>query len=195
MTGQVRYIDPDEAQIRCLAHIIHLAVMALLAELGAVSTQGMRSLDISSNIEPMSTEEAESFGDGIEAFRSDVELMDEHNTEDFKSSITKVCCCIFVHLLSFNLPSQLHKICKIVHSSPQQTEGFYQAIQDFNASSTWSASLSKEKLIIDMPIWWNSIFLMLQQAYEYHDVCLMFSMILAHPVMLISNFKGHHRYV
>lgn len=78
---------------------------ALLAELGAVSTPA-RSLDNGSNIEPMSTEEAESFGgDGVEAFRSDVELMEEHNMEDFKSSVTKVCCCIFVHLSSFNSKS------------------------------------------------------------------------------------------
>jgi len=69
-----------------LAHIIHLAVTALLAEICG------RSVDHDPELEPISVEEAENYlGDGGEASLSDRELIDEENEEDFSSSVAKVC--------------------------------------------------------------------------------------------------------
>jgi hypothetical protein len=59
-----------------------------------------------------------------------------------------------------------------MRSSPQRTEGFYKAIDSFNLTiqAHQIPLLRKKKLIIDVPIWWNSTFLMIEQAYEYCDV-------------------------
>ena len=85
-TGRIGFIDHDRVRVRCLAHIIHLAVTALLAEICG------RSVDHDPELEPISVEEAENYlGDGDEASLSDRELIDEENEEDFSSSVAKVC--------------------------------------------------------------------------------------------------------
>ena len=90
-TGRIGVIDHDCVRVRCLAHIIHLAVTVLLAEIGATSQAG-RAVIHEPELEPISAEEAENYlGDGGEASLSDRELIDEENEEDFSSSVAKVC--------------------------------------------------------------------------------------------------------
>ena len=65
--------------------------------LGAVSATVTTSLDDAPNMGLVSAEEAENFGgDGVEVHRSNQELIEEQEVEDFKSSVAKVCCCMFM---------------------------------------------------------------------------------------------------
>lgn len=45
-TGQIDEIDPEKATVRCLAHIIHLAVMAMLVKLGAITKADAESMPV-----------------------------------------------------------------------------------------------------------------------------------------------------
>lgn len=80
-------IDPAQSTIRCLAHIIHLAVTAGLAELKAVK---LTDKDEIPNLAPLSLIEAESItNDGREGDRSDEEIIDAED-EDTLTAVTKV---------------------------------------------------------------------------------------------------------
>lgn len=87
--GQITDMDADKATIRCLAHVIHLAVMALLVELGAVTKEDAESVPLV--VEEMSPEEAEEEeGDLDEADMDDDELASLNDPNvDLSSLISK----------------------------------------------------------------------------------------------------------
>lgn len=89
-TGAISDVDPEKATIRCLAHIIHLAVMAILVELGVVSEEEAESMPLESR--RMTNDEAEAWeGGNEEADLSDDEIADAIDPKvDLKSVISKV---------------------------------------------------------------------------------------------------------
>ena len=87
-------IEPEQATIRCLAHIIHLAVMSLLAGVGVIPKPADGSDPISSNHDAITLEEMEEYsGDGVEAGLSDDDLAFEAEYEGDRavSIIARVC--------------------------------------------------------------------------------------------------------
>ena len=68
LTNSAGTIEPEQATIQCLAHIIHLAVMSLLAGVGIVMKPADGSDPISSDHDAITLEEMEEYsGDGVQA--------------------------------------------------------------------------------------------------------------------------------
>lgn len=60
-------LDPERAMIRCLAHIIHLAVMEILLAIKAISKKDAQAVGNWDEFEPMTEEEAERIGVPVES--------------------------------------------------------------------------------------------------------------------------------
>lgn len=89
-TGIITDIDPEKATIRCLAHVIHLAVMAMLVELGAISKDDADSVALDTN--ELAEDQLEIDGRDLdEADMSDEQLEWEIDPSvDLSSIISKV---------------------------------------------------------------------------------------------------------
>ncbi|QRV78693.1 hAT family dimerization protein [Ceratobasidium sp. AG-Ba] len=152
--------DPEKGQIRCLAHIIHPAVMSLLRGIDAVPlTTDLR--DFNPQDHALAGNDAEDFvaSDNKEALESD-------ETEEAD--------------LSVNLSSaidKIRKIAKLVRSSPQRMEFFRGAAAQIEAGHEQKAKAANQTyvkkttktLILDVMTRWNSVFLMLERALEFSE--------------------------
>jgi hypothetical protein len=84
-------VDPAQSMIRCLAHIIHLAVMDGLVALRAVQKADIQADDDLPDLVPMSLADAEeNGGDGPEKNMTDTEVMSESKSLDTSLPVTKV---------------------------------------------------------------------------------------------------------
>jgi hypothetical protein len=91
--------DPEKGQIRCLAHIIHLAVMSLLRSIKAVPlSTDIRDFDPKDLL--LTPEEAESFvaTDNFEALEGD-DTTKADPAIDLTSAIDKVCICCIIYFV------------------------------------------------------------------------------------------------
>ncbi|CAE6378200.1 unnamed protein product [Rhizoctonia solani] len=150
-----------EAHIRCLAHIIHLAVMSLLRGVKAVpASTNVR--DFNHNDHTLTIEEAELIvsDDNLEALKSDEhELADP--LVDLRSGIEKI-----------------RKIAQIVRSSPQRMEFFKTIAGRIEEDNERHAKAKGEpytkrlikNLILDIVTRWCSTFYMLERALEFSEV-------------------------
>jgi hypothetical protein len=90
LADKLNELDPERSMIRCLAHVIHLTVMALLVSLDAVSeTDAMKAGDVD-DFNLMTEDEAERVGvpDGAEG----TVIVDDCDDEvDTGSVVAKVC--------------------------------------------------------------------------------------------------------
>ena len=80
-------MDPERAIIRCLAHVIHLAVMDMLIVLKAVKKKDVR---LTYNIDVMTEAEAEALGGGDDKVEKEAMGLQEEDV-DLSSAIQKVC--------------------------------------------------------------------------------------------------------
>lgn len=93
-------LDADTATIRCLAHVIHLAVMELLVGLKAVKKGDIRDDDI--DLAPLTEELAEAvasdFGEGEKTDDEVIEeQMNQGGDEVLASMIGRVCHSVTSH--------------------------------------------------------------------------------------------------
>jgi hypothetical protein len=84
-------LDPRQCTVRCLSHIIHLAVIAFLVEIGVVKKGAVKEDELP-DLSSLTEEDAEAItGDGDEGEKDDVELLVEEIDEfDTKSVVGKV---------------------------------------------------------------------------------------------------------
>lgn len=144
----------SESQIRCLAHIIHLAVMDLLLNIKAIppdtpldTPDPMGSINISSEeAEELAPNPATSAEPGLDV---DVSV-------DLSSAFDK-----------------LRKISKVVRSSPQRLDVWYLTIQRIEdgkaASDPKYQRRTPKRPIIDSPTRWGSLGHMLERGLEFRD--------------------------
>ncbi|QRV92757.1 AC9 transposase [Ceratobasidium sp. AG-Ba] len=152
--------DPEKGQIRCLVHIIHLAVMTPLRSIKAVPmSTDMHDFDPKDL--QLTPEEAESFV----AINNTEALEDDLNTKldssvDLTSAIDKI-----------------RKISKLVRSSPQRMELFTATatqIEEWHEQKSRDENRSYKRkavknLILDVATRWNSVFLMIERALEFSE--------------------------
>jgi hypothetical protein len=102
-------LDPRRCTVRCLSHIIHLAVIAFLVEIGVVKKGAVKEDELP-DLSSLTEEDAEAItGDSDEGEKDDVELLVEEVDEfDTKSVVGKVRVCQRF-LSSFNF-SSCHRI-------------------------------------------------------------------------------------
>jgi hypothetical protein len=182
-------LDADTATIRCLAHVIHLAVMDLLVRLKAVKKTDVHEEEI--DLLPLTEDLAEAIaGDFDEGEKTDDDIVEEQRSQDGNEVLASmigrvrhnvtffVCNVITPALFVFKLRS----LCKVSRSSPQRMEGFFECIK---LSNTRQEARAKEKkvsfiplalrvLIIDCVTRWNSLYFMLERAYTYRKVRFIF---------------------
>ncbi|CAE7119567.1 unnamed protein product [Rhizoctonia solani] len=146
--------------IRCLAHIIHLAVMSLLRGIKAVpASTNMR--DFKHDDHALTVEEAELIvaDSNLEALEADDQELADPSI-DLQSGIEKI-----------------RKISRIVRSSPQRMELFKtiaERIEEDNERHAKSQNIAYKKksikhLILDVITRWGSTFYMLERALEFSE--------------------------
>ncbi|CAE6479261.1 unnamed protein product [Rhizoctonia solani] len=163
LTSNLRVSSPNShwdgsgGHIRCLAHIIHLAVMALLRGIKAVPAS-TNTREFKHNDHALTVEEAELIvaDDNLEASETDDQELADPSV-DLQSGIEKI-----------------RKISRIVRSSPQRMELFRtvaERIEEDNQRHAKANNIPYEKksiknLILDVITRWNSTYLMLERALE-----------------------------
>ncbi|CAE6444320.1 unnamed protein product [Rhizoctonia solani] len=163
LTSNLRVSSPNSrwdgsgGHIRCLAHIIHLAVMALLRGIKAVPAS-TNTREFKHNDHALTVEEAELIvaDDNLEASETDDQGLADPSV-DLQSGIEKI-----------------RKISRIVRSSPQRMELFRtvaERIEEDNQRHAKANNMPYEKksvknLILDIITRWNSTYLMLERALE-----------------------------
>lgn len=182
--------DAQEATLRCLCHIIHLAIMQFLVVLGAVKESEARDgeLDLAMDL---SEADAEKLGDDkeVEALGklTNEQIIAQKGGDASESGpwvIRKVRDIDVVTLVFLLLTSDVHLkirgLVKLVRSSTQRSEDFKSAIDSANskinrdnenaAPSEKEPTLSYLALILDVVTRWNSTFFMLERAYRLRKV-------------------------
>ena len=98
--------DKDRSTIRCLAHVIHLAVMELLVEVKVVKKSGIRTGEIEQAVD-MDTEAAESIAaeDGLGDMTDDdlLNMQEGEKDVDISAVVQKVSFVAIPGLLNTNV--------------------------------------------------------------------------------------------
>lgn len=174
-----------KTRVQCLAHVTHLAVMALIAELGA----GPRPEDVMElinwNLGHLEEEEAEALiGELRESTLSDAEIAtgdidDDIDMESVVSKVSGMCSRQRMFNTASTIPYKIWKLCRIVRLSPQRIQLFYSFVKEANKATlqrrqagnpTPGVILTLKILILDVVTRWNSLLLMLERAYEMREV-------------------------
>ncbi|CUA76156.1 Zinc finger BED domain-containing protein RICESLEEPER 2 [Rhizoctonia solani] len=152
--------DGTQGHVRCLAHIIHLAVMSLLCGVKAVPTS-VNSRDFTHNDHSLTSDEAKLIvaDDNFEASESDDKVLPDPMI-DLGSGIEKI-----------------RKFSRIVRSSPQRMELFKTTAERIEEDNERNARdqnrlYTKKRvknLILDIVTCWNSTYLMLEQSLEFSE--------------------------
>ncbi|QRV96184.1 hAT family dimerization protein [Ceratobasidium sp. AG-Ba] len=152
--------DRDKAHIRCLSHVIHLAVMSLLRGLKAVPpSTDIRDFDPSD--QHLTPEDAEAFA---------VEVSDETNNNESNITVDSVTGIL-------SAIEKIRSISKLVRSSPQRMELFKataKGIEDYHEQKAIEnhqkyTRKTIKNLILDVATRWNSVFFMLERALEFSE--------------------------
>ncbi|CAE6431808.1 unnamed protein product [Rhizoctonia solani] len=157
LSNQLRRSSPEsrwdgtKGHIRCLAHVIHLAVMSLLRALRAVP-ESVDTRDFDYNDSELTEETAEA-------------IVAENNQESLESDDTDM------------VDPLIRKITKIVRSSPQRMELFRtiaERIEDRNEQTARAENRPYKKkvvktLILDVVTRWNAMLFMLERALEFRE--------------------------
>ncbi|CAE7143516.1 unnamed protein product [Rhizoctonia solani] len=170
--------DGTKGHIRCLAHVIHLAVMSLLRALHAVP-ESVNTRDFDYNDKDLTEETAEA-------------VVADNNQESLESDDTDLADPL-VNLHSGI--SKIRKITKIVRSSPQRMELFRtiaERIEDRNEQTTRAENQPYKKkvvktLILDVVTRWNSMLLMLERGLEFREAI---DLLTVHPQVKIYRPYG-----
>ncbi|QRV94993.1 AC9 transposase [Ceratobasidium sp. AG-Ba] len=152
--------DGTKGHIRCLAHVIHLAVMSPLCGISAIpDSTNLRDFDYDDKLFGEEIAEAIVAEDNRESFESD----DQESPDPLVNLLSAIC--------------KVRKISKIVRSSPQRMELFKmtaQRIEDRNEQTARREGRPYIKkrvktLILDVVTRWNSMLFMLERALEFRE--------------------------
>ncbi|CUA76039.1 Zinc finger BED domain-containing protein DAYSLEEPER [Rhizoctonia solani] len=150
--------DSSKGHIRCLPHVIHLAVMALLLGINAIppNTNIRTHIDDDSSF---TEEDAENVvaGDDREVHENGAAI---DPTVNLKSACDKI-----------------RKISRLVRSSPQRMELFKTLATRIEEDKEQKGKFSKrpyikkriKNLVLDVVLRWNSLYFMLERALEFRE--------------------------
>ncbi|CAE7121114.1 unnamed protein product [Rhizoctonia solani] len=171
---QMRW-DSSKGHIRCLPHVIHLAVMALLLGINAIP----RGTDVRNHIDDDSLF-TEADAENVVA-EDDQEAHENDGANNIDSTVNLKSAC-----------DKIRKISRIVRSSPQRMELFktlatrIEEDNEQHARSRNQLYIKKriKNLVLDVVTRWNSLYFMLERALEFREAI---DALCSHPKVKIFN--------